>query len=89
MDNFGYFLLGLTLLLVPLYYVWAWLRVGRDPEKGTIVPLFRPPEGMGAGWACAMSGRQAMTTRAFAASVVGLAVKGRMAIRNSGGGLYD
>ena len=84
MDNLGYFLLGLTLLLVPLYYLWAWLKVGRDPEKGTIVPLFRPPEGMGPGgvryvW------KAGYDDKAFAASVVGLAVKGRMAIRNSGG----
>ena len=84
MDNLGYFLLGLTLVLVPLYYLWAWVKVGRDPEKGTIVPLFRPPEGMGPGgvryvW------KDGYDDKAFAASLVGLAVKGRMAIRNSGG----
>ena len=35
---------GLAFLLV--YYAFAWLRVGRDPPIGTIIPLFGPPDGM-------------------------------------------
>jgi uncharacterized membrane protein YgcG len=82
-DNLGYFGLGLTLLLVPLYYFFAWLRVGRDPHKGTIVPLFRPPEGMGpAGVRYVYNA--GYDDKAFAAGLVGLAVKGRMSIRNDG-----
>ena len=26
----------------------AWLRVGRDPRRGTVIPLFAPPDGMSA-----------------------------------------
>jgi hypothetical protein len=32
---------GLAALL--LYFTAAWLRVGRDPPRGTIIPLFKPP----------------------------------------------
>ncbi|MCF6302896.1 MAG: DUF2207 domain-containing protein [Devosiaceae bacterium] len=35
----------LAVFLVMLYYVFSWNAVGRDPEKGTIIPLFTPPEG--------------------------------------------
>ena len=31
------------LLLLILYYLIVWNKVGKDPEKGTVVPLFTPP----------------------------------------------
>jgi hypothetical protein len=80
-DNLGFFGLGLTLLLVPIYYLFAWLRVGRDPPKGTIVPLFRPPEGMGPSGMRYVY-KEGYDDKAFAAGLVGLAVKGRMTISN-------
>jgi uncharacterized membrane protein YgcG len=33
-------------LLVAVYYLVAWAFVGRDPPKGTIIPLFGPPAGL-------------------------------------------
>jgi len=35
-------------LIVLLYNYFAWSSVGRDPRKGTIIPLFHPPEGLSA-----------------------------------------
>jgi uncharacterized membrane protein YgcG len=82
-DNLGFFGLALTLLVVPLYYVFAWVRVGRDPPKGTVVPLFRPPEGMGP--SCVRYVYKAgYDDKAFAAGLVSLAVKGRMSISDKG-----
>ncbi|MBL8788885.1 MAG: DUF2207 domain-containing protein [Rhizobiales bacterium] len=83
-DNLGYFLLGLTVILVGLYYLWAWNKVGRDPPGGQIVPLFHPPKGLGpAGvryiW------KQGFDNEAFAAAVVGLAVKKRVVIEDDDG----
>jgi len=53
-EQFGFFLndygteliggIGITLTL--LYYLFAWARVGRDPEKGVVFPRFSPPEGV-------------------------------------------
>ncbi|WP_269583504.1 DUF2207 domain-containing protein [Roseibium sp. Sym1] len=34
---------GGGLLLVALYYLFAWFKVGRDPAKGVIFPRFKPP----------------------------------------------
>lgn len=83
-DNLGYFSLFATLLGVLTYYFLAWTRVGRDPPKGTIVPLFHPPEGLGAAgtryvW------KQGYDDKVFAAGLVGLAVKGRLKISDDAG----
>jgi hypothetical protein len=83
-DNAGVIFMALTLLLAASYFFYAWNKVGRDPPKGTIIPLFHPPEGLGpAGvryvW------KQGYDNRAIAAALVGLAVKGRLKIDNSDG----
>ncbi len=72
--------------LVLLYNFWAWTSVGRDPKKGTIIPLFHPPKGFspalaeyvdGMGWA-----KGGWT--AFTASIFDLGVKGLVKIDNPG-----
>ncbi len=78
-DNAGIFALVLSLLLSGGYYYYAWNRVGRDPEKGTIIPLFRPPEGLGPAGARFIR-EHGLDDRGFAAALVSLAVKGRMKI---------
>ena len=82
-DNLGFFSLVLTALGVGFFYIWAWFKVGRDPAAGVIAPLFHPPEGLGAAgvryvW------KQGYDDKAFAAGLVGLAVKGRMKIDGTG-----
>ncbi|WP_417310205.1 DUF2207 domain-containing protein [Devosia sp.] len=44
-DNRDALMPGVAALLVLLYYLFAWNAVGRDPKKGTIVPLFHAPKG--------------------------------------------
>ena len=47
-DNLGTIagLAGLIVLLA--YYLLAWLKVGKDPKKGTIIPQYEPPKGFSA-----------------------------------------
>jgi uncharacterized membrane protein YgcG len=45
-DNLGLFLGALIWVGVLLFYLRAWKRVGRDPQKGVIIALFEPPKGM-------------------------------------------
>ena len=83
-DNAGFFGLGLTLLTVVGYFFGTWARVGRDPPKGTIIPLFHPPDDLGpAGvryvW------KQAFDNTAVAAAFVGLGVKKYLKITNDDG----
>ncbi|MBH0237522.1 DUF2207 domain-containing protein [Methylobrevis albus] len=80
---------GLGLLVVLAYYLWAWRLVGRDPPRGTVIPLFEPPDGMspalvhyvherglaGGGWT------------AISAAALDLAVRGLVRFEDFGGGI--
>jgi uncharacterized membrane protein YgcG len=61
------------------WYLWAWNRAGRDPEKGVIIPLFKPPMGMTPA-ACSYVLNMSFNRQAFAAAVVSLGVKGYLEI---------
>lgn len=73
---------GLSLFLVLLYNVFAWDAVGRDPRKGTIIPLFYPPKGFSPAlvhYVHYMGWRNNGWT-AFSAALTDLAVKGIITI---------
>jgi len=59
--------------------ILLWLRVGRDPRKGTIAPAFEPPAGMHPGEAGVLIDDRA-DLRDVSAMLIGLAVKGHMTI---------
>ncbi|WP_194777485.1 DUF2207 domain-containing protein [Pararhodonellum marinum] len=61
-------------LFVLFYYLWAWKKVGVDPERGTIIPLFEAPEGLDAP-ACRYVSRMGFDHTAFVSGIVQLAVK--------------
>ncbi|KQT49642.1 hypothetical protein ASG47_04825 [Devosia sp. Leaf420] len=78
-----------AVLLLLLYNFGAWIRVGRDPPKGTIIPLFHPPKNFSPAlthyvhkWGFANSGWTAMT-----AAIFDLGVKGLVTIKNTDDGL--
>lgn len=79
------FLYGpLGLAVVLLYYAGAWWRVGRDPRRGTIIPLFEPPldvDAAGMRYIAAMK----YDDRCFAAALVGLAARGWARIEEADG----
>ena len=66
----------LTLIIMFL----VWLKVGKDPRKGTIAPRFEPPRGMHPGEAGVLIDDRA-DLRDISAMVIGLAVKGYLTIR--------
>jgi uncharacterized membrane protein YgcG len=70
-------LAGLALLLA--YYGLAWLRVGRDPPAGTVIPLFAPPDGMSPA-ATRYVDRMSFDDRCFAVAIINLGVSGRLRI---------
>src|SRR5262249_3946604 len=74
--------LGLALLL-PFYY-YAWLRVGRDPPRGTVIPLFGPPSGMSAA-ATRYVLNLGFDQRCFTAAIVDCGVNGHLKLTRGGG----
>jgi hypothetical protein len=79
-DNAGVLIGAIGLLLVWLYYLWQWLRVGRDPKAGVIMPQYEAPEGLSPG-ALRHIERMKYDDRCFAADIVDLAVRGALTIR--------
>jgi len=79
----------LAALIAIAYNALAWFRVGRDPEKGTIIPLFHPPKDFSPAlvhyvhkWGFDNSG-----WTAFTAAIFDLGVKGLVVIDNATGKL--
>jgi uncharacterized membrane protein YgcG len=59
--------------LVIGFYLLVWFMLGRDPRRGTIIPLFGPPEGMSAA-GMRFVREMGMDNRVFTAGIVGLGV---------------
>lgn len=74
---------GAGLLLVLGFYLVSWSRVGKDPEAGTIIPLFAPPPGFSPA-AVRNLMRMGFDDRTVAAALVDMAVKGYLTIENIG-----
>ncbi|MCD4825956.1 MAG: DUF2207 domain-containing protein [Phycisphaerae bacterium] len=72
------------LVLVCVYFILAWLRVGRDPAKGIIFPRFEPPDGISPA-AARFIRRMKSDTKCLVANVVSLAVKGQLEISDESG----
>jgi uncharacterized membrane protein YgcG len=79
-DNAGVLvaLAGFVLLLV--YCVVEWRRVGRDPRKGIIIPRYEPPPGHTPAGLRYLR-RMGYDTRCFSSEVLALAVGGEIGIK--------
>ncbi len=67
------------LVVVFLYYLYAWLMVGKDPDEGVIVPLFKNPHDLSPA-AVRYIMNMGFDNQAFAATLISLAVKGAIRI---------
>jgi uncharacterized membrane protein YgcG len=63
--------------LVLAYYVYAWLEIGGRPGRGTVIPLFTPPDGMSAA-ATRYVRRMDFDGKTFTAALLELAVNGHL-----------
>lgn len=75
-------LFGLLVLLA--YYLIVWERVGKDPAKGTIMPLYTPPYGFSPA-AMRYIAKMGYDHKAFAASIIDMAVKSFLSIKEDDG----
>ncbi|MDP4178485.1 MAG: DUF2207 domain-containing protein [Bacillota bacterium] len=45
-DNLSALIMLAGIILSLVIYLFAWNKYGRDPKKGTIIPLYTPPQGL-------------------------------------------
>ena len=72
---------GLTLLII--YYYLAWLKVGRDPEKGVVYPQYEPDKSHSPA-SMRFVKKMGYDKKTFSAALVNMAVKGYLSISESG-----
>ena len=82
-DNLPGVVAAAGLALVLAFYAFAWLRFGRDPPRGTIIPLFGPPEGLSAAAVRFVEG-MGFDDRCFTAAIVDLGVNGHIKLTGDG-----
>ena len=74
-DN-KFFMLGIFFAVGAFcYYLFAWYKVGRDPDIGPVVPRFNPPEGLSP-QAARFIRKMGWDDKNLAVTLVNLAVKG-------------
>ena len=78
-ESGGMIFAGLGTVLLSIYYVLAWMKVGRDPAKGVIIPRFAPPRGFSPAMVRMLT-RMKFDNTAFSAGVVNMAIKGALRI---------
>ncbi len=81
-DNFHVLFALVGLGLTTFLYYKAWKKVGIDPPKGTIIPLFDPPPGFSPADTSFLH-QMSLSQRAISAAIVHMAVKGHLKIINA------
>jgi len=80
----GTFLAIAGLLLLAGYYGIIWMIVGKDPEAGTIMVLYKPPADISPAVMRVIS-QMGYDNKAFTAALINLAVKGLITIQDDDG----
>ena len=79
-DNLTLLVAVIGLVVILLYYVLVWFAAGRDPARGTIMPIYSPPDNLSPASMRFMA-EMGYDDKVFAAAVIDMAVKGYLSIR--------
>ncbi|MDR3321264.1 MAG: DUF2207 domain-containing protein [Synergistaceae bacterium] len=71
---------------IVMYYFAAWYTIGRDPEPSGVIPLYRPPSGVGPGYARYLRDMK-FSHEVLAADLIYLAVLGFITLTDEEPGL--
>ncbi|HNY50385.1 MAG TPA: DUF2207 domain-containing protein [Smithella sp.] len=79
-DNRGTFAGVIGLLILLFYYLIAWAQYGKDPVKGTIIPLYEPPGKLSPA-SMRFIVKMGYDDKVFSAAIINMAVKGYLKIQ--------
>ena len=83
-DNPGVSIAFISIFLIVMYYLFVWLRVGRDPSRGTIIPLYEPPENLTPA-AVRYIMKMGFDNKVFTSAIINMAVKKYITIEEKDG----
>lgn len=83
-DNREWLCIVVGSVLLLLYYLMAWLTVGRGPTRSELPPIYEPPTNLSPA-AMRYLVRMDYDNKVFAAAILSLAVKGYLTIRQQAG----
>jgi uncharacterized membrane protein YgcG len=83
-DNRDALILLAGFLLLLLYYIVAWLAVGRDPAPGVIMANYQPPQNLSPA-AMRYLVRMGFDNKTFAAAILDMGVRGFLTIKELAG----
>ena len=72
-DNWHVLIASGGLIILLVYFIFAWETAGKDPPKGTVIPLYAPPNGFSPA-ACRYLQTMSFDNPGFASAILGLAV---------------
>jgi len=78
-DNISLLLALLALIIIVIYYLVSWSRVGKDPKKGTLIPYYEPPHDMSAAGTRYLK-KMRFDDKVFVAKIIDMAIKGYIKI---------
>ena len=81
-NQTGLINLGIVLVLF-VYYLFVWRKVGRDPARGNIIPLYTPPKDYSPA-SMRYINRMGYDDKTFSTAIINLAVKGFLYIAQIG-----
>ena len=88
MEEFIFWLQTYSLLVISIlglfisfvFNLILWWKHGKDPKKGTIIPLFNAPEGFSPAECAYLDNEGRRTTSMFGSTLISLATKGHLSI---------
>jgi len=83
-DNASMIVAVMGVLILFVYFAVTWWSFGRDPRHGTVIPLFEAPKNFSPA-AVRYVHRMAYDRKAYAASLIDMAVKGYLTISEDDG----
>ena len=83
-DNLTLLVVAIGFAVLLVYYVLVWLAAGRDPARGTIMPIYSPPDNLSPASMRFMA-EMGYDDKVFAAAVIDMAVKGFLSIHEKNG----
>ncbi len=72
------------MLLLFVFFYFSWLKVGKDPEKSTIIPLYQPSDGLSPAEMRYIM-RMGYDTKTTTSAILDIAVKGKLIIEEKEG----